>query len=308
MQKIYSLIIAMILDNINTSYMNYDYGESTKISSSTEDYQEFEPVTIYSSNLDKISAKNINCDDFSSYAVNCRADAALIYNSSRRSPPPPSKIYYWCKAIRHLTNCAIDWNTDCKDVTDSHFNEESIKGHIHVVNNVCDDEWLLIRYADSGVCIEATADSWESCYVFFKQAVEEQKNNTHEWTHYEVHFHLCCARARFRRCTLEALFESTSECTHKQAVMLQKYSVIVSEGDVYQDCDHNVMYTNCPGGDPRPSASLLTQLMSAGSKTVKWHSWHSLRIPLHMITTLFLLIYFRGYIAFHFDRIVIMIV
>ncbi|VVD00230.1 unnamed protein product [Leptidea sinapis] len=35
-------------------------------------------------------------------------------------------------------------------------------------------------------------------------------------------------------CTLNTIFRSPSNCTHDQAVTLQKFSVIVSEGAVYQ--------------------------------------------------------------------------
>nr|XP_034826590.1 uncharacterized protein LOC117984048 [Maniola hyperantus] len=289
MQFSFSFMISIILHTLNASYLNYEDG--TSVETQRLDYQEFEPVTLYSRNLDNVSAKNINCDDFSSYAANCTIEAALIYNSSRMSPPPTTKIDYWCKAIRHLTNCAIDWNTDCKDVTESHFNEESVKGHIHVVNNICDDDWFLIRYEDLPGCIESTTDSWEACYSIFKDAVEEQKNSTHEWTHYKVHFHLCCARANFRRCTLESVFQNTN-CTQEQAVTLQKFSVIVSEGAVYQDCDHNMMYSNCPGDDPRPSRTQLKRLMTTDvSRTTTLQ--HSLRIAIYMQAIIvFLLIHF----------------
>ncbi|CAH2098382.1 unnamed protein product [Euphydryas editha] len=222
---------------------------------------EFEPVTNIYKNSENVI--NLNCDDFTRYAINCTAEAALVYNSSRISPPLPTKINDWCRAIRHLTNCALNWNTDCKDVTDSHFNEESVRGHIHVVNNICDDEWFLIRYEDVALCVESTTDAWEDCYINFKNSVEEQKNTTKEWTHYQIHFQLCCARALFRRCTLESLFVKPTQCTQEQATTLQKFSVIVSEGGVYQDCDRNMMYANCPGGDPRPTNSILKRLMSA---------------------------------------------
>ena len=47
-------------------------------------------------------------------------------------------------------------------------------------------------------------------------------------------YHFYSARALFRRCTLESLFMKPTLCTHEQAVTLQKFSVIVSEGGVYQ--------------------------------------------------------------------------
>ncbi|CAK1547650.1 unnamed protein product [Leptosia nina] len=221
---------------------------------------EFEPVT---TSIKETLSKNINCDDFQEYAVNCTVEAALIYNSSRMTPPIPSKINYWCRTIKHLINCAIEWKVECKDVSESHFNEDSIRGHIHVANNICDDELFQIRYVELSACIASSQDPWEECYKDFKRSVEEQKNTTQEWTHYEVHFSLCCARARFRRCTLESLFEKPTSCTHNEAVTLQKFSVIVSEGAVYQDCDHNMMYTNCPGGDPRPTHKLLRHLVNS---------------------------------------------
>ncbi|CAH0715023.1 unnamed protein product, partial [Brenthis ino] len=245
-------------------YLNYD-NEMTKRSFRKSEDDEFEPVTTFP--MQNTSVKNINCDDFSKYAINCTVDAAMIYNSSKMAPPLPSKISDWCRAIKHLTNCAIDWNADCSDVTESHFNEESIKGHIHIVNNICDDEWFLIRYEELPLCVESSTDSWESCYIAFKNAVEEQINTTQEWTHYSVHFELCCARARFRHCTLESLFVKPTLCTHEQALTLQKFSVIVSEGAVYQDCERNMMYANCPGGDPRPTTTLLKRLMSAETLT-----------------------------------------
>ncbi|XP_052743269.1 uncharacterized protein LOC112045612 [Bicyclus anynana] len=271
-----------------------NYEDTDPTDTKKSEYQEFEPVTIYSKNLDNITAKNINCDDFSSYAVDCRIDAALIYNSTRRTPPSPAKIYHWCRAIKHLTNCAIDWNADCKVVTDTLFNEESIKGHMHVVNSICDDEWFLIRYSDTEECIHNTADAWENCYFIFKHAIEDEKNTSYEWTHYEVHFNLCCARASFRRCTLESLFAFNTGCNYYQSSILQKYSVIVSEGDVYQDCDRDMMYKNCPGGDPRPSVTRLSHLMNSSrrtSATVGWHG-HCLRIPMFVQAIFFLLIYF----------------
>uniref|UniRef100_A0A2A4JWP9 Uncharacterized protein n=1 Tax=Heliothis virescens TaxID=7102 RepID=A0A2A4JWP9_HELVI len=225
---------------------------------------EFEPVMTLTKDKEKlVVVKNINCEDFSKYAMNCTVEAALMYNSSRKSPPMPAKVGDWCKAIRHLTNCAIDWNSDCKDVTESHFNEESIRGHMHVVNNVCDDEWFLSRYDVLPMCIDGASDAWENCYTIFKTAVDDQKNTTHEWTHFETHFHMCCARAQFRRCTLDALFDMPEVCPYEQAVTLQKFSVIVSEGDVFQDCDTNMMYVNCPGGDPRPTGKSLAKLMNA---------------------------------------------
>lgn len=73
--------------------LNYDSGVSTKSTINPEDY-EFEPVTALS--VQNVSAKNINCDDFSKYALNCTLEAALIYNSSRMAPPYPSKISDWC--------------------------------------------------------------------------------------------------------------------------------------------------------------------------------------------------------------------
>ncbi|CAG9792445.1 unnamed protein product [Diatraea saccharalis] len=126
------------------SKSDYDEDEPSKRRSfSKTDDVEFEPINPLPRDKDKMSMKNINCDDFSRYALNCTMEAALEYNSSRKAPPMPAKIIDWCKAIRHLTNCAIDWNSECREVTESHFNEESIKGHMHVVDNVCDDEWFL---------------------------------------------------------------------------------------------------------------------------------------------------------------------
>ncbi|XP_028175124.1 uncharacterized protein LOC114363566 [Ostrinia furnacalis] len=255
------LVLTMVCDIVISAYLYDD--ESTRRTFPTSEEMEFEPVTTLTKDKEKmVLMKNINCEDFSRYALNCTVEAAIVYNSSRKSPPMPAKVADWCKAIRHLTNCAIDWNSDCREVTENHFNEESIKGHIHVVDNICDDEWFLSRYDDLPMCIEATSDEWEACYSVFKQQVDEQKNKTLEWTHFETHFYLCCARAQFRRCTLESLFSSHSKCTHEQSTTLQKFSVIVSEGDVFQDCDSNMMYANCPEGDPRPTKHHLSKLMN----------------------------------------------
>ncbi|KAJ0171752.1 hypothetical protein K1T71_012515 [Dendrolimus kikuchii] len=223
---------------------------------------EFEPQVITKEREKVLNTKNLNCDDFSKYALNCTMNAALMYNSSRKAPPMPDKLSEWCRAIRYLTECAIDWNTDCKEVTESHFNEESIKGHMHVVNAVCDDELFLIKYDEIPTCIEKTSNDWEKCYATFKKLVDEQKNTTHEWTHFETHHYLCCARAKFRRCTLEMLFQKPSKCSYHEALTLQRFSVIVSEGDVFQDCEHHMLYSGCPGGDPRPSGEMLVKLMN----------------------------------------------
>ncbi|XP_073960747.1 uncharacterized protein [Choristoneura fumiferana] len=253
---------------------HYDYEDTTprpfslKLNDEpNEELQEhdFEPLVPLPVPKEKeklqVQVRSIQCDNFARYATNCTLTAAVIYNSSRKTPPLPSKIAHWCKAIRHLTNCAIDWNTDCKDVTDDHFNEDSIKGHLHVLGNICEDQWFLGRYAELFLCINSTATHWENCYLTFKMVVEEQKNSTRDWTHYETHFYLCCARAQFRRCTLNALFNRPTNCTQDQAVVLQKFSSIVSEGDVYQDCELNMLYPSCPGGDPRPSTAMLSKLM-----------------------------------------------
>ncbi|CAH0598228.1 unnamed protein product [Chrysodeixis includens] len=256
-------LVAILLQCLNAVYLDDDDEHSARSRvSGGED--EFEPIMTLTKDKEKLVVmKNINCDDFSKYALNCTVEAALMYNSSRKSPPMPAKIGDWCKAIRYLTNCAIDWNSDCKDMTESHFNEESIRGHMHVVSNVCDDEGFLSRYDVLPVCIDAASNAWEACYSVFKTLVDDQKNTTHEWTHFETHFYMCCARAQFRRCTLDSLFDMPEICPYEQAVTLQKFSVIVSEGDVFQDCDQNVMYSNCPGGDPRPSAKSIAKLMNA---------------------------------------------
>ncbi|XP_046972448.1 uncharacterized protein LOC124539194 [Vanessa cardui] len=257
------IIFVILFDHISAVFLDLNYKNKSidRFIRESQDY-EFEPVTLPFKDSETLPY-NLNCDDFTKYAINCTAEAAMIYNSSRMSPPYPAKVNDWCRAIRHLTNCAINWNTDCKDTTDSRFNEESIKGHIHVVNNICDDEWFLLRYDEIALCVESSTDSWETCYINFKDSVEEYKNTSLEWTHYEVHFKLCCARSRFRRCTLESLFVKPTQCTQEQAATLQKFSVIVSEGGVYQDCDRNMMYANCPGGDPRPTSAMLKRLMSA---------------------------------------------
>ncbi|XP_047519607.1 uncharacterized protein LOC125059284 [Pieris napi] len=259
------ILFTIIFCLFDVIYSNYY--EETKTQQVTE---EFEPVTVSVKNS---LSKNINCDDFSSYALNCTTEAALVYDSSRMTPPVPSKLTDWCRAIKHLINCALDWKVECNVVSESHFNEDSIRGHIHVANNICDDELFQIRYMELSACIESSQDSWEVCYKSFKHTVEEQQNTTHEWTHYEVHFYLCCARARFRRCTLEALFEKATACSHLEAITLQKFSVIVSEGGVYQDCDRNMMYPNCPGGDPRPTHKLMSHLVSGNASISNNYMW-----------------------------------
>ncbi|XP_072946287.1 uncharacterized protein [Epargyreus clarus] len=257
------LVLSMVLKVLSAVYLN-EYEEITHRNYMPTEEVEFEPVTVLSKEKEKyISSQNLNCDDFSRFALNCTVEAAFIYNSTRISPPMPDKIGDWCRAIKHLVNCAIDWNAECKDITQDHFNEEGIKGHIHVIRSVCDDEWFLTRYMDLSACIENKASIWETCYSTFKDSVELEKNTTNEWTHYETHFNLCCARAKFRRCTLGSLFRLQANCSYENAVTLQKFSVIISEGAVYQDCDRNMMYSNCPGGDPRPSKNLLGKLMSS---------------------------------------------
>ncbi|KAJ8708415.1 hypothetical protein PYW07_010540 [Mythimna separata] len=266
-------VVTILLECFNGAYGLPDdiYDEDSSRMSVSDDL-EFEPIITLTKDKEKmIVVKNINCDDFAKYAMNCTFEAALMYNSTKKSPPMPAKIGDWCKAIRHLTNCAIDWNADCKEVTESHFNEESVRGHMHVVNNICDDEWFLTRYDVLPGCIEAAGEAWECCYTDFKRLVDEQKNTTHEWTHFDTHFHMCCARAQFRRCTLNSLFDMPDVCSYEQAVTLQKFSVIISEGDVFQDCDSNMMYTNCPGGDPRPSGKSLAKLMNAGVPLTNVH-------------------------------------
>lgn len=42
------------------------------------------------------------------------------------------------------------------------------------------------------------------------------------------------AKAKFRRCTFDALFSGGTNCTKEEAFTLQRFSVIISEGDVYQ--------------------------------------------------------------------------
>ncbi|CAH2058050.1 unnamed protein product, partial [Iphiclides podalirius] len=258
-----------------------DYEDATQINVFTREDHGFTPVNTLSKDNEKLVAtKNINCDDFQKYVYACTADAALMYNSSRKVPPMPNRIPEWCSAMRHLTNCATDWNSDCRDVTESHFYEESIKGHMHVVNN--DTSYSLSA-------LKAQKRLGKSATRSFKEVVDDKKNTSHEWTHYETHFYLCCARAQFRRCTLELLFETANKCTNVQAVILQKFSVIISEGDVFQDCDVNVMYANCPDGDPRPNDVLLSKLVmvddaeSEASNAINWKP-----IPFYACVQLFI--------------------
>ncbi|XP_035454873.1 uncharacterized protein LOC118279316 [Spodoptera frugiperda] len=266
-------LVTILFDCLHAVYFDdYDHHPKARGAPSTDDI-EFEPVMTLTKDKEKLlTMKNIDCDNFAEYARNCTNDAASVYNSVKKSPPMPGQVYDWCKAIRHLTNCAIDWNSDCKDVTDSHFNEESIRGHMHVVNNICNDEAFLSRYDELPGCIEGSAEAWEKCYAFFKAAVDEQKNTTHEWTHFETHFFMCCARAKFRRCTADALFDIPKVCPYEQAVTLQQFSAIVSEGDVFQNCDINVMYDKCPGGDPRPTGKSLSKLMNQQSHSTSLSS------------------------------------
>ncbi|XP_013168710.1 PREDICTED: uncharacterized protein LOC106118588 isoform X1 [Papilio xuthus] len=262
MFKILFIFIAVSF-SIDGVYFN-DYEDLTQRNQYTREDNEFAPIMTLSKDSEKlVASKNINCDDFTKYALNCTAQAATIYNSTRKRPPMPNKLSEWCSAVRHLTNCATDWNVDCRDVTENYFYEESIKGHIHVLRNICDDEWFISKYQNLPRCIESSAAAWEDCYTKFKRIVDDKKNTTHEWTHYVTHFYLCCARAQFRRCTLESLLDGVNKCSRVQAVILQKFSVIVSQGDVFQDCDFNVIYSNCPDGDPRPDEFLLSKLVMA---------------------------------------------
>ncbi|CAK1589574.1 unnamed protein product [Parnassius mnemosyne] len=256
------LIFSYLTNKINCVYFN-DYDEVTYIKNYfTQEDRDFVPINTLSKDSEKIVAtRNINCDDFKNYALNCTIQAARIYNSSRKAPPMPANISDWCRAIKYLTSCAEDWNADCREVTERKFYEESINGHLHVVSNVCMNERFISQYERVTQCIESTESNWENCYSAFKNVVDEKKNTTREWTHYETHFYLCCARARFRLCTLELLFETPTKCSHDEAVTLQRFSVIVSEGDVYQDCDINVMYSSCPGGDPRPNDILISKFV-----------------------------------------------
>ncbi|KAL4716790.1 hypothetical protein ACJJTC_001946 [Scirpophaga incertulas] len=254
---ILKILVLQILCSLVKAFFLYDDDPFNKKFSS--DVIEFEPINTLKDKQRVALQKNISCDAFSRYVHNCTLEAAMIRNSSRKAPPMPIKIYDWCKAIRHLTSCAIDWNSECREVSDQRFNVESINGHMHVIRNICDNEWFLARYDDLPACIETTSDGWEKCYTSFRLLVEEQKNKSSEWTHYVIHFYLCCARAQFRRCTFDLVFGS-NVCTPDQAATLQKFSVILSEGDVIQDCDFNMMYSNCPGGDPKPTSQQLSKM------------------------------------------------
>ncbi|XP_053619949.1 uncharacterized protein LOC128680677 [Plodia interpunctella] len=260
---------------------------------SSDDYEPLIPLK----SRDKVvkGIRQISCVDFTQYAANCTSGAAMIYNAARVTPPLPYKIQEWCKSIRFLTNCAIEWNTDCSEITDNFFNEDSIKGHMHVLDYICDDEWFLNRYRDMSICIEEASEQWEECYSTFKVIVEEQKNITREWTHFETHFYLCCAQAHFRRCTLDFIFNMPKKCPYEQAITLQKFSVIISEGDVFQECDGTIPYGNCPNGDPTPSQNQLRLLMEGDAvqhKKAKKAAVTHLGTMLYLVTAYVLVIFY----------------
>ncbi|XP_063366984.1 uncharacterized protein LOC134655445 [Cydia amplana] len=166
------------------------------------------------------------------------------------------------KALKQLATCEHDWNTDCKDVTEKNFNEFTIQGQLHVIDKVCHDDGFSVHYdmlLDK--CIMAVSKDWTACFVNMKFHTDLRKAATNNWAHYETHFYLCCERTRFRRCTLEVLLKFLHKCTSQQSILLQKFSTIISEGEVFQDCNFNMMYPKCPGGDPRPPTALVSKLM-----------------------------------------------
>ncbi|XP_026316047.1 uncharacterized protein LOC113227368 [Hyposmocoma kahamanoa] len=252
MRKLFWFLLILVLS---------DDGTARKSRRNKKHYTSPEPTVAYIDEPDIVSFKtsvvtdyrNINCEEFALYALNCTITAAMTYNSTKKSPPEPYRLPYWCAAIKHLTTCAREWNLDCKDVTNSRFNEESISGHNFVISRICEDSNFLAKYDELPYCIDSVSERWEKCYLDFGTTADNlKKNSTKEWSHFESHFYLCCAKAKFRRCTFDALFSGATNCTKDQAFTLQRFSVIISEGDVFQDCDFNMVYHSCPGGDPRP--------------------------------------------------------
>lgn len=63
-----------------------------------------DPTVTYVDEVEVVSFKtspstdprNINCEEFALYALNCTITAALSYNSTKKSPPEPYKLPYWC--------------------------------------------------------------------------------------------------------------------------------------------------------------------------------------------------------------------
>lgn len=73
-------------------------GQIPQMSASNE--QEFEPIMTLTKDKEKIIVmKNINCDEFAKYAMNCTFVAAMMYNSSKKSPPMPAKVNDWCRYV-----------------------------------------------------------------------------------------------------------------------------------------------------------------------------------------------------------------
>lgn len=60
----------------------------------------------------------------------------------------------------------------------------------------------------------------------------------------------------------------------------------VTDFFAFQDCDSNMMYVNCPGGDPRPSPTTLKRLMSDASTATLLHFWLRVAICTQVVNLL----------------------
>ncbi|XP_063385980.1 uncharacterized protein LOC134672007 [Cydia fagiglandana] len=218
-------------------------------------------IHTHTTSIIPLESKNILCEDFEEYSGNCTYQAGKIYNSTIILPLS-NELRNWCKALKHLATCEYDWNTDCRDVTDKNFNEFTIDGQLHVIDKVCHNDRFSVHFdMPMDKCITAISKDWTTCFFNMKFHTDQRKAATKNWAHYETHFYLCCEKTRFRRCTLEVLLNFADKCTSEQSILLQKFSTIISEGEVFQDCNFNMMYQKCPGGDPRPPTALVSQLM-----------------------------------------------
>ncbi|XP_061705269.1 uncharacterized protein LOC133516378 [Cydia pomonella] len=282
------MILILIFSSVN-SYYTSDYDENTprqfieKLNELDANEDEPEPINPFNrfttsrKNDGKndtapripLESKNILCDDFEEYASNCTFQAKKNYNSTI-TLPLPNELRNWCKALKQLASCEYDWNTDCQDVTEKKFNDFIIQGQLHVIDKVCHDDWFSANY-DMPLykCIMAVSKDWTTCFLNMKFHTDQHKNATNNWAHYETHFYLCCEKTRFRRCTLEVLLNFPDKCTSQQSILLQKFSTIISEGEVFQDCNFNMMYPSCPGGDPRPPTALVSKLMKDELRSIQ---------------------------------------
>lgn len=70
----------------------------------------------------------------------------------------------------------------------------------------------------------------------------------------------------------------------------------------HQDCDTNMMYSNCPGGDPRPSKHQLNKLMNLQPT----NSAMTLAVPRETLLVE-LLYYFYKHLNNNFDSVLFLI-